>query len=298
VRARGLALWVALVLAGTAHAAPALRVVSLNLCTDQLVLALVEPAAIAALSLLARDPRMSPVALGAASLPSVLPRAESVLPLRPDVVLVGSDSASFTTDALRRAGVAVTVVPDAESIDALRANLRAVGVAVGEPARAEAAVARVDQWLAVLDQRRAALDRTLTGRDRAPAASDARVSSERPPRALVLAAGGWVAGPGTLADALIARAGFVNAATEAGFGAFGRMTLEQILAAAPDALIVDADAQGGASQARAWLAHPALARSRVRSVAIPGRLWSCGTPLALEAVSRLLDARELWAESR
>jgi iron complex transport system substrate-binding protein len=269
----------AALLAPHAAAAPAQRVVSLNLCTDQLVLALVPPDAIVALGVLASDPRVSPVALGAASLPSVAARADAVLPLQPDLVLAGQDSARFTTDALRHVGVRVEVIPDADTVDALLANLVRVGAAVGRPERADDAVASVRAWLDVLDRRVARLGDTH-------------------PRALVLAAGGFVAGRGTLADALLARAGLRNAAADAGIDGFARLTLERVLRIAPDVLITDADAQGGASQAGQWMRHPALSHARWRHIAIPGRAWSCGTPLALRAVERLLDAREEWVDTR
>ncbi|MGB0498119.1 MAG: ABC transporter substrate-binding protein, partial [Rubricella sp.] len=68
------------------------RVVSINLCTDILVLQLADPGQIAALTFLATDPRSSILAEEAAGFPLIRGRAEEVFALDPDLVLAGAFS--------------------------------------------------------------------------------------------------------------------------------------------------------------------------------------------------------------
>src|SRR5262245_39502286 len=82
------------------------RVVSLNLCTDQM-LVLLAPEKVAALSPLARDPALSFVAPQAASLPTVRVSAEAVLRLHPDLVLAARYGAQTVLALLQREGVPI-----------------------------------------------------------------------------------------------------------------------------------------------------------------------------------------------
>src|SRR5689334_19282470 len=65
------------------------RVVSFNVCADQLLVALADPDQIAGLSPYASDPRVSVVAEQARKFRRLDWQAESILPLDPDLVLVG-----------------------------------------------------------------------------------------------------------------------------------------------------------------------------------------------------------------
>ena len=82
------------------------RVVSLNLCTDQM-LVLLAPEKIAALSPLARDPALSFVAPQAAHLPVVRASAEAVLRLHPDLILAAPYGAQTTLALLQQEGIPV-----------------------------------------------------------------------------------------------------------------------------------------------------------------------------------------------
>ena len=73
-----------------AAADPPRRVVSFNVCADQLVVALADPAQIAGLSPYAADPALSVVADQARAFRRIDWQAESTIPLDPDLVLVGS----------------------------------------------------------------------------------------------------------------------------------------------------------------------------------------------------------------
>ena len=111
---RLIALAVALVLTGGAATAKPMRIVSLNLCTDQVLVDLVEVRRIAALSFLARDANLSAISARARTIHQVRGAAEEVLSLDPDLVLAGTYTTPATVDLLRRLGRNVTVLPIAE----------------------------------------------------------------------------------------------------------------------------------------------------------------------------------------
>jgi iron complex transport system substrate-binding protein len=237
-----------LLMTATAHAA---RVVSLNLCADDF-LVLLAPEQIVALSPLARDPSLSVVAAQAARLPWVRADAEAVLALHPDLVLGGPYGAQTTMQALQRRGVRVerTVLPD--DFAAIRTETRRLAAMLGEPARGEALLARMDRELAV--------------------------SPRRHPTAVALEARGWSAGPGSLTDAVLTRAGLRDVGTG------GQMTIEALAGHPPDLLVV-ATPPDYPSLATDMLGHPALAAIPRR--AVPPALLACGGPWTARAVALL-----------
>src|SRR5215475_12097748 len=81
---------------------PPRRIVSLDLCTDQLVLELVQPDRIAAVTHLAADPAVSAIPEKARGIPITHGNAEDVLRYDPDLVLAGPFGVASTVDLLRR----------------------------------------------------------------------------------------------------------------------------------------------------------------------------------------------------
>src|SRR4029453_1275136 len=65
------------------------RVVSLNLCVDELLLRLADPRNLASATWLARDPANSNVAELAQSIPVNHGLVEEIIPLNPDLVIAG-----------------------------------------------------------------------------------------------------------------------------------------------------------------------------------------------------------------
>ncbi len=246
------------------------RVVSINLCTDQLAMLLAAPGQLVSVSHLAADPRSSAMAEAAAAYPQNRGLAEQVFLLRPNLVLAGTFTARHTVDLLRRLGIPVLELPPPASLDDVGGQLRAVGAALGRAAAAEAEARAFD---AALDALRAA-------------------PGDRPAAALY-AAGGYSPGAGTLADDVLEAAGFSNIGAAAGMTGGGFLPLERLVMAGPD-LIVTAEPYAGASRAEAILGHPALAvlRGRTAVQAQTGADWVCGTPHLLRAVAAMAAARD------
>lgn len=242
------------------------RIVSINLCTDQLLVDLVAPERIAALSRLAADPTLSAIADRARGFKLVRGHAEEVLSLNPDLVLTSEYSTPHVVSLLRRLGVNVVVVPMAGDIDAIRAAIRTVAASVGDAARGDAVIAAFDRRLEAAAPR-----------------------SPLRPTALAYQVNSLTAGPGGLLDAALRAAGFRNAANERPLGPGGRLPLESFLAHPPD-LVVLANAPDAFRTVMADnLRHRAFRETmaRRRHIDIPMPLWLCGTPALAHAVERL-----------
>ena len=257
------------VLALAPAAAQPERIVSLNLCADQLVLQLAEPANIASVTHHAADPELSYMAAAAAGIAANRGRAEEVVALGADLVFTVAPSAQPTVFMLRQLGIEVVELPLAESIEGVRALVRRVAALVGEEARGEATVAEMDARLAAV----------------------AATPGPRR-RAVVFQARGHTAGSGTLIDEVVRLAGFDNVAAELGVSGSGYLGLEALVLANPDTVVISGYRRDQASLAVQLFDHPALRlRKDITVVAMPVALWLCATPAIAEVAERLVRAR-------
>lgn len=258
---------------GSAAAERPARVASLNLCTDQLLVRLLDAERIASVSFLAADPTYSAVAEAAAALPLNHGRAEEILRQEPDLVLAAPYGARATVALLRRLGVSVLEVPLPASLDDARANIRTVAEALGEPERGEALVAELTS--SVEENR----DHAVDPRSR--------------PSAIVYEANGITLGRGGLSDDVLNAAGLRNVAAEMGIFGPAPLSMERVMMARPDVLVLQDDGRGAPAQATAMLRHPAMAwlRENTESVIVPRALWSCGGPEVSTALDVLVEAR-------
>ena len=87
--------------AASRAAGPAQRIVSLNLCTDELLLRLADPAKIASVTWLSRNPGSNVPEL-AARVPINYGLAEQVLAVEPDLVLAGTFTTRIAVGMLKR----------------------------------------------------------------------------------------------------------------------------------------------------------------------------------------------------
>ena len=105
---------------------------------------------------------------------------------------------------------------------------------------------------------------------------------------------GFVPGKGTLADAAMSDAGFVNVARRLSISGVGQISLEQLVVAQPDVVVFLRSVRNAPSMARASFRHPALQilKSRVVLATMPSNLLNCGGPAYAEAVQRLAVIRQ------
>ena len=247
--------------------APPKRIVSLNLCADQYLLALADPGQIAALTRFARDPDMSAGAKAATHIPMTRGSAEDVLALEPDLIVATPGRRSGTRAALAKQHYPTLELSSAESYDAIVGQIRDVAKAVGHPERGEAMIRRMNAELAELPRVRAG-----------------RVAAYYQRR-------GYMTGTGTLIDDLMQRVGLINLASKIGKPALSQLTIEQLIAAHPDYLIVESASERVRDQGTEMLHHPSL--RDIPRIRLPQAWTVCGGPAYVEAVRSL--ARQVIA---
>ena len=245
------------------------RVVSMNLCTDQLAMLLAEPGQLVSVSVLAADARGSAMAEQARAIPPNSGLAEEIYLMRPDLVVAGTFSNRATVTMLQRLGIPVVLFDPAYGLDQVRARIAQMGDALGQGDKAAAMVADYDARLAAL-QRDVALR----------------------PRAVLYYANGYTSGDRTLAGQILMAAGFRNAAVDAGFAAGGTMPLEVLALLEPDAVITSTP-YPGASRSEEILDHPVvdILRANHPTGSVTDRDWVCGTPHVLRAIEGLAPLR-------
>lgn len=258
-------------LAGPAAAEAPRRVVSMNLCTDQLAMLLAAPGQLVSVSHLAQDPASSAMVEEATAYPANHGRTEEILGFRPDLVLAGAWTHRSTVELLRRTGMPVETFAPEGDIAGIRDSIRRMGAVLGREAAAETLLAGFDADLARLAGNRPAT----------------------PPRAAMYAANGYTSGSDSLSGQIVALGGFANVADEAGIASGGFLPLELLLLAQPDMLILDPH-HAGHSRAEEILDHPALTAARrwIPAAAMSSPDWVCGTPRILRAAAALQDARQ------
>lgn len=248
------------------------RVVSMNLCTDQLAMLLAAPGQLVSVSHLAADPLSSAMVEEARAYPPNRGGAEQVFLMRPDLVLAGTYTSVAAVDLLRQLGVPVLQLPPVTALDQVAVQIRQVGVALGREAEAEALAARFEADLAAL------------------------AVALPPVTAALYYPNGYTVGEGTLADDVLRHTGFANAARDAGLAGGGNLPLERLVMADP-AMIVTSTPYPGASRSEEILAHPALAalRDSAGLAVTTDADWICGAPALLGAVAAMKAAREALA---
>ena len=251
-------------------AAPPQHIMSLKICTDELLMDLAPPVRIASVSYLSQEHAALKIWPQAAHIPVNHNTAEEVLAVHPDLVLTDN----FTTPAMRamlaKSGARVVEVPDAQTFAQIRAVTRAVGDAVGARPRAEALLAQMDKTLRQL----------------------AASAPKQPVRVMDWGGGGFAPGRGSLFDTILTAAGGHNITTDSlNRGRNGYYDLEDVIAAKPDVLATGDDYADTPSLRTDQNDNPLLLKLFAgRRVVYPGALYGCGLPQSADAAVALRAA--------
>lgn len=124
------------------------RIASMNVCTDQLLLPLADPAQILGLSRFSRDAWQSWAADAARRYPSLSGGAEDVLVLQPDVVVASLFDKRSTRELLKAQGLRLAEFSVPRNLDEVKAQIREMGEIVQHRDRAEEEIARLDAAMA------------------------------------------------------------------------------------------------------------------------------------------------------
>lgn len=243
------------------------RVVSINVCTDQLALLLADDGQLQSVSYLSRDPLLSAMSEKAQQLPVNHGQAEEVFLSKPDLVLAGTFSSRATVGMLRELGVRVEEFAPARSFEDISAHMKRMGELLGREEQAEKQIAAMNAALAAIPK-----------------------SAYRQTVALYYA-NSYTAGRGTLIDEAIRLAGLDNLADKAGIRGSAMLPLEMLIMDKPDILV---RGSRGRPPALAFenFEHPALRalEKDTKIVTLNDNLTVCGGPFSVEAVSQLAEA--------
>lgn len=262
------------------------RVLSINLCADQLVMLLADDEQIAALSTLSRDASGSYFHEKAANFAQAEKRAEDILPRAPDVVLTGSYTSRYTLSLLEQLDLRVESLSIADSFEAMLGNIEKVGVIVQQETRAAEIVQSLRLSMADIKLRVKELDKLAQ-------VDKHGVSSA--PRAAVYDPNGYTVGHKTVRGEAMQLAGWHNVATDKGIDDYGILQLEDLINLAPQALIESPYSKDTYSRGQALTSHPAIRRSGLNPmiISLHSNQTICAGPWMIDVVEQLLNAREL-----
>jgi len=256
-----------LALPGALSAANLPRIVSMNVCSDQLLLTLADPEQILGLSRFSRDGWQSWAADRARRYPVLSGGAEDVLVAKPDIVVASLFDKRSTRELLKANGLHLAEFTVPRTLDEVKDQIREMGEVVQHPDRARAEIARLDA--AIARARQAATDKHY--------------------RVLPLSRRGWVSGRDSLVSSLLTETGLLNPAGELGVAFGGFASMEAIISLKPDFILVSEAGDRAEDDGRAFLLHPALERfyPPEKRIVIPERLTVCGGVMLAEALDVL-----------
>jgi iron complex transport system substrate-binding protein len=259
--------------------------------SDEVLLELVGPGRLIAVTSFAADPAVSNIAGRIAAIPNRLDsHPELILSLRPDLVVVANWSDAQGVAQLRAAGLPVYLSASAVTVEQVREKILALARVVGEERAGEELIARMDQRLGELERRLAAVPegRRLTVLD--------------------WSAWGTAMGRGSSWDEIVRRAGLRNAVGDLPVDGWGQVPLskEKLIELDPDLLVLPGwvyGERGGAEEFyRRVTADPALrglkaVRNR-RVIRMPENQRATTSQYIVEAIEFLARAAypELWAK--
>jgi iron complex transport system substrate-binding protein len=237
--------------------AAALKVASLNLCTDELLLALAAPKQVVSVTHLAQQPQETPYWRQARRYPKNDGSLLSVVGLKPDLVLTMGGGARDRARIAQRLGIRVLDLPYPQNLSDIERSVGTVADALGRPSAGR-------RWLARLDTLR---------RTRPKAAPDTI----------------WLGGGGRSVAATGLAAEWMELAGMRQRPLTGdRVPLEQLLTR-PPAILLRSDYRAGQySGEQRWLMHPlAKGMKRSRTIVTDGRAWTCMGAAMIDEVVRL-----------
>ena len=243
--------------AAAAGGAPApRRVVSLKLCTDELLLMLGRPEQIASVTYLSQEPHETPLWAEGRRHRKNDGSLLSVASLAPDLVLDMGGGGRDTGRIAQRLGMRLLTLPYPRTLADVEQSVRTVAAALHRPAAGDRLIAGIEQLK----------------RDAPP----------RPIEAMWLGGGGRSVAPDSLAAHWMALAGLKQVALQG-----DRVTLEQMLVRPPKLLLKSGYRSSQYSSEQRWLSHPLVAKRPIATIVTDGRRWTCMGPPMISETLRL-----------
>jgi iron complex transport system substrate-binding protein len=221
-------------------AAAPIRIVSQTLATDEILLSLVGASRIVAVTTFAVDDQISNVADLAAAVPHTLTQnVETIISLRPDLVVVANWSDPGPVKQLRDAGLTVYLMASGVSVPSIEEKIQRLALMTDEQDRGR-------QITAAMEKRLEAVSEKVS-----------RISPEKRARVMDYATWGSAQGRGSSWDEIVSRAGLVDAVAGLAPDEWGQVPLskERVLQINPDLLVLPGWVYGDPGGASAFLSR-------------------------------------------
>ncbi len=248
------------------------RIVSIGLCTDQLLLMMAQRSQIASLTSSATSLQMSYMADAVGDIPLNNASVEEIIPYRPDLIVGSHFAARDTTRFLRQLGYDVKLAALPKTIEEIYTLLTRFGEWTGNQTRAASMIAKMKHEIAEIQARYA----------------------HRPVKSMIIySPNGYTIGANTLENDVLKYAGFRNLSAEMGIVGFRKISLEKVIEAKPDFLQLDNHIFNRDSLASSYLGHPVLDKivDNKEFLFIPSRLRACAGPMVTEAIDFMAQKR-------
>lgn len=248
------------------------RIVSIGLCTDQLLLMMVDRERIASVTYEAPVKESSYMAASVGDIPLNRSGVEEVISFKPDLIVGSTYASRDTAHFLRQLGYDVRMTEPPTTIEGVRELVLQFGEWTGSQPMARAIVADMDARLLQIHRR----------------------YDNKPVRSImVYSPNGYTIGSGTLEDDIFREAGYRNLSAEMGVKGFQTISVEQLVKAQPDFLQIDNYIYNQNSLASSYINHPVLKEmiSMDKRLYLPTTLRDCAGPMVVDAIEYLASRR-------
>ncbi len=241
-------------------ASAALRVASLNLCTDELLLALADDNQIESVTHLSQQASETPYWQRAQRYRANDGSLLSIAPRKPDLVLTMGGGARDRARIARRLGIRIVDLPYPLSLSDIEASVAKVASELGQQARGRSVIGQLEQLR----------------HDTPTTAADTI----------------WLGGGGRSVPAVGLAAEWMRLAGLRQRTLRGdRVSLEQLLVSPPRVLLRSDYRANEYSGEQRWLSHPLARRTRAgKTLTTDGRRWTCMGPSLIPEIRRLRRA--------
>ncbi|ORU94490.1 MAG: hypothetical protein A6F70_08945 [Cycloclasticus sp. symbiont of Bathymodiolus heckerae] len=242
---------------------------SLNLCADQLLMDMLPPDRLVGITHLSMDSGISFQHEKAANFQTHTGRIEEIIALNPDLIVAGKFTTQPINNLLEKLNYPVLRIGLPKTVPEIKEQLLMLGRHVGAQKEADLIVKNMSNELLELNKN--------------------RFSSN--PRAAIYYANGFSAGKQTIVDEALRLAGFKNIAAELGLDHIAPLSMEALIQAEPDVLILGRYRENTDSMAHQVLKHRALQKlittKTAQTIDMPDRYWDCAGPAITSAIAHL-----------
>ncbi len=243
-----------------------ISVISLNLCTDQLVFEVADFNQIISLTYLSSNEKLSSISSKVKTIKKNRGIIDEIIIDNPDIIFSSKGNFKLQTKILKKLNYKIVEIPIIKTFDDLRKQIRVISYNLHQTKKGEKIIKNIDYVL-----------------------NKTQKNQKKQKSILVLNPNGYTSGTKTLLNEIILKAGHLNEAGNLGISGFGKLSLEKLAIANPDILIFDSDIINKNSLANKYLNHKIIKKLKNKSkvIYLNSKIWTCGTIRSVEFVELL-----------